>query len=218
MSSPTVRPQQDRVAMAPASAAAWHPYHYWPGPGPVIRSLTMLLLRVGLGIVFLHAGVSKFQDRAQGIYPGSLLADFDRTILGQYMPFAVRLFFDVLPYAEVGVGALLTLGLFTTFAAAASGVLLLHLLIGTLEQGDPSRIPSMLIYMLVNAAVLWLSQVCCNYISLDAVIFGLIFRAPEGEESLREVVAETREHLGHHPAPQLRVSPPVGVPGPPPGE
>jgi uncharacterized membrane protein YphA (DoxX/SURF4 family) len=196
--STTVRPQE-RVATTPASAAAWHPYHYWPGPGPVIRSLTMLILRVGLSLVFLSAGVSKFQARSEGTYPRSLVEGFRDTFLGHHLPGAVRLFAEVLPFVEIGVGALLALGLFTTFAATASGVLLLHLLFGTLAQGDPARIPSMLTFLLVNAAVLWLSQVCCNYISLDGVIFGMVLRAPEGEESLREVVAETREHIGHHP-------------------
>lgn len=178
-------------------AAIAHHLHAWHGPGPVIRSLTSLTLRMGLSLVFLNAAFGKFQARLNGTYPGSLIEDFRDNWLGQNMPGAVRLFAEALPFVELGIGALLALGLFTTFAATLSGILLLHLLFGTLAQGDPARIPAMLTYLFVNAGVLWLSQVCCNYISLDGLIFGLILRAPEGEESIREVLRETRDHLAH---------------------
>jgi len=167
-------------------------------PGPVIRSLTALILRASLALIFLSAGLTKLEAKRSGDYPQELIHSFNGTFLASDMPWALDAFAQALPYLEIGLGGMLALGLFTTFSATLSGVLLLHLLFGTLMQGDPTRYPAMFTYLLVNAAVLWLSQVRSNYLSLDGLIFGVFFGVPEGEETLREVVADAKAHAHLH--------------------
>ncbi len=151
-------------------------------PGHFVRSLTALVLRVGLGMSLLMYGLHKFEAKQAGKYPGMITAQFKDTPLGKQMPQAVKLFADVLPYAEVGLGALLIAGLLTTLTAALSGFLLLNLTFGLLVQGDPSKIPPMMTYLLVNAGILWLSPVTSNYISLDGLFAGWFWRPrPEAE-------------------------------------
>ena len=153
-------------------------------PGHIVRSLTALTLRVGLGMIFLVAGYGKFQAKKAGpdAYPGPILKQFDPAVPGEdgkpkqlavtLRPDLVKLFADVLPYAEVGLGGALILGFWTTLAAFLSGVLLLHLLFGWVIQDKIAMYPAMLTYLLVNAGILWLSPVTSNYFSFDGLAFG----------------------------------------------
>jgi len=117
-------------------------------------------------------------------YPDSIRGMFEETWLYQEMPWAVDLFTEFLPYVEMGVGALLIAGLLTTLAAFVSGLLLLGLLFGQLVLGNPDMYPNMLIYLLTNAGILWLSPVTSNYLSLDGFLFGWFWR-PKAEGELR---------------------------------
>src|SRR4051794_20006665 len=146
-------------------------------PGPFTRSLVALSLRVGLGLIFLTAGIEKFEGLRTNKYPGVIVDQFEKTRL---RPDLVRLFAGVLPYAEVGLGAALIAGLFTTAAAALAGALLVNLLFGQTVLHNVAMYPALLTYLLVNAAVLWLSPVTSNYLSLDGLLFGW-FWAPRGE-------------------------------------
>jgi uncharacterized membrane protein YphA (DoxX/SURF4 family) len=147
-------------------------------PGALTRSLTALLLRLGLGLIFLFAGAGKFKDPK---YAEAIAKDFPPKIA-----FAgdVALFTRVLPYAEVGLGAALIAGFWTPVAAFLSGVLLLTLTFGHVFLGRTAMYPGMLTYLLVDAAILWLSPVTSNYISLDGVLFGW-FWAPRGDGAFR---------------------------------
>jgi uncharacterized membrane protein YphA (DoxX/SURF4 family) len=158
-------------------------------PGPFTRSLVALVLRVGLGLMFLMFGLAKFQAKETGGYPAMITKQFEKSPLP---PAMVKLFADVLPYAEVGLGALLIAGLFTTITAALAGALLLHLTFGQLILNQIDKIPSMLTYLLVAAAVLWTSPVTSNYISLDGLFFGWFWRPRAEGEYAREEVAAVR--------------------------
>ncbi len=159
-------------------------------PGHLVRSLTALLLRVGLGMTFLLAGVEKFQAKQHGAYPGFILAMFNPAEPGSdgkpkhfvvpLSPSMTKLFADVLPYAEVTVGASLVAGVWTPLAAFLAGVLLLHLQFGQADMGQHDKMPGMLTYLLVDAAILWLSPVTSNYLSLDGLFFGW-FWAPKSQ-------------------------------------
>lgn len=138
-------------------------------PGPLTRSLVALSLRVGLGLVFLMAGLGKFEGIKKGEYPGGMVKMFEATPLRADM---VQLFARVLPYAEVGIGSALLLGVLTTVAASLSAVLLAHLLFGQLILQNANMYPAMLTYFLVNAGILWLSPVTSNYLSVDGLIGG----------------------------------------------
>lgn len=146
-------------------------------PGPFARSLTALLLRIGLGMLFLVLGTGKFQGIKTGKYPEAITKQFSEKIV---FPGDVKLFADVLPYAEVGVGALLISGLFTALGATLAGSLILVLFFGQLHLQNTAMFPAMLTYLLVDAAVLWLSPVTSNYFSLDGLLFGW-FWAPKSE-------------------------------------
>ncbi|MBV8611601.1 MAG: DoxX family membrane protein [Singulisphaera sp.] len=146
-------------------------------PGPLIRSLVALTLRIGLGLIFLTAGLGKFEARKAGKYPAIIVTQFADTPL---RPDLVRLFADVLPYAEVALGALLIAGLLTTLTATLTGILLANLLFGHTIKNHIDMYPGMLTYLLVNAGILWLSPVTSNYLSADGFLFGW-FWAPRSE-------------------------------------
>jgi thiosulfate dehydrogenase [quinone] large subunit len=152
-------------------------------PGPLTRSLVALLLRVGLGLSFLMFGLAKFQAIKNGQYPAMITDQFAKSPL---RPDMVKLFADVLPYAEVALGSLLLAGLFTTLSATLSGILLLHLTFGKLVLNDIPSMPSMFTYLLVNAAVLWLAPVTSNYVSLDGLFFGWFWKPRSHGEYVRE--------------------------------
>ncbi len=87
---------------------------------------------------------------------------------------------QALPFVEVGVGTFLVLGLSTTLAAFAAGLLLLSLLFGLLllahSSGNMDKIPTHMIYILMDVAVLWLSPVTSNYLSVDGLLFGWFWK------------------------------------------
>jgi uncharacterized membrane protein YphA (DoxX/SURF4 family) len=146
-------------------------------PGPLVRSLVALSLRVGLGLILVMAGLSKFEDIRAGKYPGWMLQRFENTPL---KPELVRLFAQVVPYGEVGVGSALICGLFTTLSATLSAALLTSFLFGHALLHKAEMYPVMLTYLLVNAGILWLSPVTSNYLSVDGLLFGW-FWAPRSE-------------------------------------
>ena len=176
-------------------------------PGPFVRSLTALTLRVGLGMIFLVSGIGKFQAKQAGAYPGFMIDQFDpdkpdkdgkpKNFVVKLRPDLVKLFADVLPYAEVGLGGALILGFWTTLAAFLSGVLLLHLLFGWVVQGNTAMYPAMLSYLLVNAGILWLSPVTSNYLSFDGLVFGWFWAPRPAGTYRRDREAEaTKSRLG----------------------
>lgn len=172
-------------------------------PGALTRSLAALLLRAGLGMIFLLAGVGKFQAKQAGAYPGFLLGQFDpdkpdektgqpKNFVVKLRPDLVKLFADALPYAEVGLGIALIAGSFTTLTAFLSGALLLHLLFGQAIQGNTAMYPAMLTYLLVNAGILWLSPVTSNYLSLDGLFFGWFWAPKPSGDYHREREGEVK--------------------------
>lgn len=167
-------------------------------PGAMTRSLTALVLRLTLGLSLLMFGVQKYQAQRAGQYPGGMVAQFDETWLGQKMPQAVKLFADALPYAEIGLGALLVAGLTTTMVAFLTGLLLVGLLFGqlilaTVDQATYGpKIPIHLLWVLTDAAVLWLSPVTSNYLSVDGLLFGWFWKPRSEGEFRREEQADPR--------------------------
>jgi uncharacterized membrane protein YphA (DoxX/SURF4 family) len=191
-------------------------------PGHLVRSLTALLLRAGLGMILLMAGLGKLQEMdaagppppieaaadpdadlepAAGEaesgdgpavaepaeaprYPETIRGMFADTWLARDFGPLLELHTSLLPYVEVAVGALLIAGLLTTLSAFVAGLLLLSLLFGWVLLENTEMYPSMLIYLLVDAGILWLSPVTSNYLSLDGLLFGWFWK-PGGEEEYR---------------------------------
>ncbi|WP_152050425.1 hypothetical protein [Tautonia marina] len=207
-------------------------------PGHIIRSLVALLLRLGLGLIFLMAGLQKLDDmseagkpalaqvedlvdqldeadepldeadeptaaddptasvdpeaEAEPRYPETIRGMFADTWIGRDLKPALDLYTAFLPLAEVGVGALLIAGLFTTLSAFFSGLLLLSLTFGWIVLQNSSMYPSMMTYLLVNAAILWLSPITSNYLSLDGLLFGWFWKPKDEGEYRREYEAPIR--------------------------
>lgn len=160
-------------------------------PGPFTRSLAALVLRLALGMTFLVLGLGKLEAKRAGQYPGAMMEEAEKThvpgLPNMKLPL-LKPYFDVLPYAEVGVGAALVVGFWTTLAGFASGLLLLSLLFGHLVQiqvnpaKEIAEIPVMFTWLLLNGVILWLSPVTSNYLSLDGLLFGWFWKPrPEGE-------------------------------------
>lgn len=155
-------------------------------PGHLTRSLVALLLRLSLGLMFLMLGLQKIDMAKKGEYPGGLTKKIEAVrlpIVHRPLP-AANLLVSALPYAEVTIGGLLIVGLFTPLSAALSGLLLLQLICGNLLLEDVSRATARFDYVLVNAGILWLSPVTSNYLSLDGLFFGW-FWAPRSEGEFR---------------------------------
>ncbi|WP_169979724.1 DoxX family membrane protein [Tautonia rosea] len=197
-------------------------------PGHVIRSLVALLLRVGLGMIFLMAGLQKLDDMskdqdpplaevedlvvdsdeaeapatppvaveskapAEPRYPETIRSMFADTWLGRDLKPALDLYTAFLPMLEVAVGALLIAGLFTTLSAFLSGLLLLSLTFGWIVLQNTSMYPTMIIYLLVNSSILWLSPITSNYLSLDGLLFGWFWKPSDEGEYRREYEAPIR--------------------------
>jgi uncharacterized membrane protein YphA (DoxX/SURF4 family) len=143
-------------------------------PGAFTRSLAALLLRLGLGMIFLFAGLGKLKSRDlppdnPAKYPEMITKSFPDKIA---FPGDVKLFSAVLPYAEIGLGAALIAGFWTPIAAFLAGALLLALLFGHVFKNRIEMYPTMMSYLLVDAAILWISPVTSNYLSLDGLLFG----------------------------------------------
>jgi uncharacterized membrane protein YphA (DoxX/SURF4 family) len=204
-------------------------------PGHLIRSLVALLLRGGLGMVFLASGLHKLDDLGrvgadeppppagaevellddpeaefeafaaeeaaadeepdeddEPGYPDSIRAMFADTFVARDMEPALELFLTVLPYVEVALGALLIVGLFTTLTAFLGGLLLLNLTFGWAVKQETGMYPDMLIYLLVDAGILWLSPITSNYLSLDGLLFGWFWKPKDEGEFRKEYEAPVR--------------------------
>lgn len=154
-------------------------------PGPLVRSLVALILRVGLGLLMLAAGYNKLHPpKPEMAYSVEGMVEmFKATPLPAE---AVRPFAKALPYAELYLGATLVVGLGTMLNAFLAGVLLLQLLVGLLVLGDPTAAPPMFSYLLVCAGVIWLSPVRTNWFSIDGLLFGWLARPrDEGEYAIK---------------------------------
>jgi uncharacterized membrane protein YphA (DoxX/SURF4 family) len=92
---------------------------------PVILPWLRTIVRVGLGVVWIVAGVLKIGDPAQSVAAVrayELLPDAVAQLLGW-----------ALPYLEILLGLVLISGLFTRWAAALSGLLQLAFIVGLLQ-------------------------------------------------------------------------------------
>ena len=117
----------------------------------IAKPLAYALLRATLGFVLFFWGVDKFQMDA-GQFAAGLDRQFDKT----WLPAAiVHAFGLLLPYAEVGFGVLLIVGLFTAWAAALGAILLILLNTGMQVAGSASTVANNLTYSLILFVLLF---------------------------------------------------------------
>jgi thiosulfate dehydrogenase (quinone) large subunit len=118
-------------------------------------------LRVTLGCVFLFYGVGKFVVGVAATAQG-----FQEAFAKTWVPPAGVYAFSVgLPFFEVTIGSLLILGLFTRFAAAVAGLLIMALTTGLTIKGSSQDVALNMGYAV--ALFILLHQVEDNELSVD---------------------------------------------------
>jgi uncharacterized membrane protein YphA (DoxX/SURF4 family) len=197
----TPSPSRDAPAAAP-------PFD----PGPQIRHLIVFLLRAGLGMSLLNAGLFGYLGRGRG----------GVAVLGGLpIPAPSEPVSELLPIAQIALGLALIFGLFTTVAALAAGLLFLlapavqmAVVLGTGFLGNPNSYAALHEMLgsgptnglLLVAAILWLSPVGSNPWSLDRLLFARLPGPAPGPPAPEP----------EPPAPATPKEPPA--PAPPPGE
>jgi thiosulfate dehydrogenase [quinone] large subunit len=125
-----------------------------------------LLLRVGIGTLFLFAGLNKFMRDGGAVGVAESMIDrFADTVLPGFL---VMPYVYALPYVEVTLGVILILGLFTRPALLFAGLLFLSLALGLLASGNNDTVAKVLNYLLITCVALWFASRDNEY-SLDAL-------------------------------------------------
>jgi uncharacterized membrane protein YphA (DoxX/SURF4 family) len=125
------------------------------------RWLAYAILRLTLGCVFLFYGVGKFVVGVAVTAHG-----FQEAFAKTWVPPAsVYVFSVALPFFEVTAGALLILGLFTRFAAAVAGLLIMALTTGLTIKGNSQDVAMNMGYAV--ALFILLHRVEDNGLSVD---------------------------------------------------
>ena len=133
------------------------------------RQLAYLVFRLTLGINILVHGAGRIFVTLGGpgaeAFATTTAAEFTKTALPAGL---VHAFLFVLPFAEVVLGALTTLGLFTRWTLVLGGLMITVLVFGTAMRSDWNTVGVQMIYaityylLLVNRAQ--------NRFSLDALV------------------------------------------------
>ncbi len=127
----------------------------------IAKPLAYALLRATLGFILLFWGADKFQMGVR-----QFAAGLDRQFAKTWLPAPlVHAFGLLLPFAEVGLGFLLVVGLFAVWAAALGAVLLILLNTGMQVAGSASTVANNLSYSLILFVLLFFSNQ--NRFSLD---------------------------------------------------
>lgn len=128
-------------------------------------SVTGLLLRLPLGLLFFFAGLNKFLG-GYGNFVRWIVSDMgEKTWLPDAMLYPYGY---ALPFLELAAGALLILGLFTRPALMATGFLLLSLMFGKILAQDHATVANIANYCLIAAVAYYFSRY--NRFSLDALL------------------------------------------------
>jgi len=128
-------------------------------------SFAFLILRLAVGMTFFMAGLSKVLN-----YPG-VIENLKGGFMETWMPgFLLNIFLYPLPFIELGLGALIVLGLFTRFALYLTGLLMLVLNFGLLARGDNAGAAKNIPFIVIIALDIMLINY--NKYSLDNWFFG----------------------------------------------
>jgi thiosulfate dehydrogenase [quinone] large subunit len=126
----------------------------------LVDQFVTLLLRMPVGLVFLFAGINKLRDLTK--FAEGMRKQFAETFLSGPL---LEAFLFVLPWAELAVGALVVVGLFTRPALVATGLLLVVLIFGLAVAGRYETVAQNTLYVLVIAFALRTAE--SNMFSLD---------------------------------------------------
>ena len=119
-------------------------------------SLVTLLVRISLGVTLFFWGLIKFiGPGGYSGFVGWIVASFKDTWLPGFLltPFAY-----LVPWAEVGLGLLLLIGLLTRYSLFLTGLYLTALCFGQVVLGKPDVVAHNLIYIILVAMGIWASE------------------------------------------------------------
>lgn len=130
------------------------------------RQLAYAVFRLTLGInIFIHGAGRIFGPGAEA-FATTTATEFTKTALPAG---TVHAFLVVVPFAELVLGALLTLGLFTRWTLTLGGLLITALVFGTGMRSDWNTVGVQMIYAIVY--YLLLLHRSSNRFSLDTLFF-----------------------------------------------
>ena len=131
------------------------------------HQLAYLVFRLTLGINILVHGAGRIFGPGAEAFATTTAAEFSKTALPAGM---VHAFLIVLPFAEAVLGLLTTLGLFTRWALALGGLMIVALIFGTAMRSDWNTVGVQMIYAITY--YLLLVNRGYNRFSLDALLPG----------------------------------------------
>ena len=129
------------------------------------RRMAYGIFRLALGINILIHGMGRILGPGAGGFAAKTVQEFMSTPLPHW---AVYGFLLVLPFIEAGLGVLLTLGLFTRWALAAGGLLMVCLIFGTSMRSDWTTVGIQMIYAIIYFLLLFYRRY--NLFSVDSFV------------------------------------------------
>lgn len=129
------------------------------------RQLAYLVFRLTLGINILVHGAGRIFGPGAEAFATTTAAEFTKTALP---PGFVHAFLFVVPFAELVLGALTTLGLFTRWALTLGGLLITALVFGTAMRSDWTTVGVQMIYAITY--YLLLVNRSANRYSVDGLL------------------------------------------------
>jgi thiosulfate dehydrogenase [quinone] large subunit len=129
------------------------------------RQLAYAVFRLTLGINILVHGAGRIFGPGAEAFASTTAAEFSKTPLPAGM---VHAFLIVVPFAELVLGVLTTLGLFTRWALTLGGLLIAALVFGTAMRSDWNTVGVQMIYAITYYFLL--VHRSSNRFSLDALL------------------------------------------------
>jgi thiosulfate dehydrogenase [quinone] large subunit len=129
------------------------------------RQLAYAVFRLTLGINILVHGAGRIFGPGAEAFATTTAAEFSKTALPAGL---VHAFLFVLPFAELVLGALTTLGLFTRWALTLGGLMIATLVFGTAMRSDWNTVGVQMIYAITYYFLL--VHRASNRFSLDKLL------------------------------------------------
>src|ERR1700691_1434408 len=129
------------------------------------RELAYAVFRLTLGINILVHGAGRIFGPGVEAFASTTAVEFSKTALPAGL---VHAFLVVVPFAELVLGVLTTLGLFTRWALALGGLLIAALVFGTAMRSDWNTVGVQMIYAITY--YLLLVNRSSNRFSVDTLI------------------------------------------------
>ena len=129
------------------------------------RQLAYVVFRLSLGINILVHGAGRIFGAGAEAFASKTMGEFTATSMPPGLTYA---FLVILPFVELVLGALITVGLFTRWALTCGGLLIAALILGTALRSDWATVGIQMIYSITY--YLLLVNRTENRFSLDTLL------------------------------------------------